>query len=73
MMRVAIISATGKVKWFNATKGYGFIEADDGTGGLFVHVTALDKAGIETLTPGQRLIWYSSFRELVDGIGPRPA
>lgn len=45
--------ATGKVKWFNATKGYGFIQPDDGSKDVFVHVTAVEKAGLAGLNEGQ--------------------
>ena len=41
--------ATGKVKWFNETKGYGFIEPDDGTKDVFVHISAVERAGLRTL------------------------
>ena len=44
---------TGKIKWFNPTKGYGFIENDTGGKDVFLHVSALEKAGIETLQGGQ--------------------
>lgn len=44
---------TGKVKWFNATKAYGFITPDDNSKDIFVHVTALNKSGITTLKDGQ--------------------
>jgi CspA family cold shock protein len=44
--------ATGTVKWFNATKGYGFIRPDDGRKDVFVHVTAVQKAG---LNEGQKI------------------
>lgn len=47
--------ATGKVKWFNPKKGYGFIQPDDGSKDAFVHVSALDKACIDTLADGQKV------------------
>ena len=43
----------GKVKWYNATKGYGFIQPDDGTADVFVHVSAVEQAGLKTLAEGQ--------------------
>ncbi len=46
---------TGTVKWFNDQKGYGFIEASDGSGDIFVHISAVQKAGMQTLKEGQRL------------------
>ena len=45
--------ATGKVKWFNATKGYGFIAPDGGGKDVFVHITAVEKAGLRGLNEGQ--------------------
>lgn len=45
--------ATGKVKWFNATKGYGFIAPNEGGKDVFVHVTAVEKAGLRGLQEGQ--------------------
>lgn len=47
--------ATGTVKWFNATKGYGFIEPEDGSKDAFVHISAVERAGLVTLHEGQRL------------------
>ena len=45
----------GVVKWFNATKGYGFIQPDDGDKDVFVHITALERAGLQSLNDGQKL------------------
>ena len=45
--------ATGKVKWFNPTKGYGFIQPQDGTRDVFVHISAVERAGLSTLNEGQ--------------------
>jgi cold shock CspA family protein len=44
--------ATGTVKWFNPTKGYGFIEPQGGGRDVFVHISAVERAGLETLTAG---------------------
>ena len=45
--------ATGTVKWYNPTKGYGFIAPDDGGKDVFVHATALEAAGVRSLNDGQ--------------------
>ena len=45
----------GKVKWFNATKGFGFIQPDAGGKDCFVHISALEKAGINNLNEGQKV------------------
>ena len=45
--------SNGKIKWFNPTKGYGFIENDTGGKDVFLHVSALEQAGIDTLTEGE--------------------
>ena len=47
--------ATGTVKWFNTSKGYGFISPDDGQKDVFVHISALEKAGINQLNEGQKV------------------
>lgn len=47
--------ASGTVKWFNATKGYGFIEPDDGGNDVFVHITAVQAAGLQGLNEGQKV------------------
>jgi CspA family cold shock protein len=47
--------ATGTVKWFNAGKGYGFIMPDDGSKDVFVHISAVERAGRSTLNEGQKV------------------
>lgn len=47
--------ATGTVKWFNPTKGYGFIEPENGQKDVFIHISAVEKAGLTSLNEGQRL------------------
>ena len=47
--------ATGTVKWFNQTKGFGFIQPSDGSKDVFVHITALQKARLATLNEGQKV------------------
>ena len=51
----ATTMATGTVKWFNATKGYGFIAPDDGGKDVFLHVSALERAGLRSVQEGQKL------------------
>ncbi len=54
--------AIGTVKWFNLVKGFGFIGPDDGSKDVFVHLSALEQAGLTTLTEGQKMQY-----ELVKG------
>ncbi|MCW5745343.1 MAG: cold-shock protein [Alphaproteobacteria bacterium] len=49
--------ATGTVKWFNSTKGYGFIQPDDGGKDVFVHVSAVERAGLRSLQEGQKVTY----------------
>jgi CspA family cold shock protein len=55
---------TGTVKWFNATKGFGFIAPDDGGNDVFVHISAVERAGLSSLNEGQKL----SFESKVDSM-----
>ena len=48
---------TGTVKFFNDSKGYGFIAPEDGSGDAFVHITAVERAGMRTLTKDQRVTY----------------
>lgn len=47
--------ATGTVKWFNSTKGFGFIQPDAGGPDVFVHISAVERAGLNGLTDGQKI------------------
>ena len=49
--------ATGTVKWFSATKGYGFIQPDDGGPDIFVHISAVERAGFGDLREGQKVAY----------------
>jgi len=49
------IMATGTVKWFNATKGFGFIQPDDGGPDAFVHISAVERSGLGELVEGQKV------------------
>lgn len=54
--------ATGTVKWFNATKGFGFIQPDDGGKDIFVHISAVERSGLKGLNDDQKISY-----ELEDG------
>ena len=58
----------GTVKWFDAHRGYGFIQPDDGSKDAFVHVSAVEQAGLSTLNEGQKLSY-----ELTTGTNGKPA
>jgi CspA family cold shock protein len=60
--------ATGTVKWFNPTKGYGFIQPQDGSKDVFVHISAVERAGLSSLNEGQ-VVEY----ELVSNRGKQAA
>lgn len=46
---------TGTVKWFNSTKGFGFIQPDEGSADVFVHISAVQRAGMRDLVEGQKI------------------
>jgi len=58
----------GKVKWFNQTKGFGFIQPDDGGQDVFVHISAVEKAGHSTLAEGARVSYFASYTLGILGI-----
>ena len=47
--------ATGTVKWFNAVKGFGFIQPEDGSKDAFVHISAVERAGLSSISEGQKV------------------
>jgi cold shock protein len=49
--------ANGTVKWFNASKGFGFIQPDDGTQDVFLHISAVERAGISRIDDGQKVTY----------------
>mgnify|MGYP002630721694 FL=1 len=59
--------ATGTVKFFNQTRGFGFITPDDGSKDVFVHISAVERSGLTTLTEGQKV----SFEVQPDARGPK--
>lgn len=64
IQRKDTVMLIGTVKWFNATKGYGFIQPEDGGQDVFVHISALERSGIRALNEGQRVSY-----ELVNSKG----
>lgn len=60
--------ATGTVKWFDTTKGFGFIQPDEGGKDAFVHISAVERSGLSGLNEGQKISY-----ELVEGRGGRMA
>lgn len=48
---------SGTVKWFNSQKGFGFIQPEDGSKDVFVHISAVERAGLRTLNEGQRVAY----------------
>ena len=59
----------GTVKWFNSQKGFGFIQPDDGTRDVFVHISAVERAGLQGLQEGQKV----TFELVADRFGPKSA
>ena len=57
---------SGTVKWFNSTKGFGFIQPDDGSTDVFVHISAVERAGLGSLSDGQK-ITYDLVRDKKSG------
>ncbi|MGO4669553.1 cold-shock protein [Bosea sp. 2KB_26] len=58
--------STGTVKWFNSTKGFGFIQPDDGSQDVFVHISAIERAGMREIVEGQKL-GYEAVRDAKSG------
>ena len=55
MLRKGSFMTTGTVKWFNSTKGFGFIQPDNGGADAFVHISAVERAGMRELVEGQKV------------------
>jgi cold shock protein len=70
-----LLMATGTVKWFNAQKGYGFIEPTNGGKDVFVHISAVERAGMDNLSEGQKLSFEleQGQRGRVSAVNLRPA
>lgn len=54
---IEISMSTGTVKWFNGQKGYGFIQPDEGGADVFVHISAVERAGLRSLNEGQKVTY----------------
>lgn len=52
-----LVLSSGTVKWFNPTKGYGFVQPSDGSKDVFVHISAVERAGMKTLNEGQKVTY----------------
>jgi CspA family cold shock protein len=61
-----IVMSTGTVKWFNGTKGFGFIQPDEGGADVFVHISAVERAGLRSLNEGQK-VGYELVRDRKSG------
>ena len=64
------LMAKGTVKWFNPTKGYGFIQPSSGGKDVFVHISAVEKAGLSTLNEGQTVKSRQDFGREPEGLAP---
>ena len=65
--------ATGTVKWFNAQKGYGFIQPENGGADVFVHISAVERAGMDNLREGQKLSLRARARPARPGLSGQSA
>jgi cold shock protein len=66
LLRKGFVMTTGTVKWFNSTKGFGFIQPDDGGADVFVHISAVERAGMRDVVEGQK-IGYEMVRDAKSG------